>query len=64
MLETNNTIIKRIVETEGVKYEIYIPQTDQPAVLLYLEESSFLSLVKTIQEAFEYANKGEEVTHV
>lgn len=64
MLETNNTIIKRIVETEGVKYEIYIPQTDNPPVLLYLEKSSFLSLVKTIREAFEYANKEEEVTHV
>ncbi|WP_196219068.1 hypothetical protein [Leptospira santarosai] len=48
---TEKTRIRRIVETEGVKYEIYIPKTEA-ATLFYLEESDFLSFVGEIRNAF------------
>lgn len=48
---TEKTRIRRIVETEGVKYEIYIPKTEAPATLFYLEESDFLSFVEGIRNA-------------
>ncbi|EMM71666.1 hypothetical protein M9Y82_02485 [Leptospira weilii] len=60
MLETNKTTIKRIVETEGIKYEIYIPRDANP-VLIYLDETSFLSLMETLKEVFEHAGKNFEV---
>ncbi|WP_061216428.1 hypothetical protein [Leptospira santarosai] len=49
---TEKTRIRRIVETEGVKYEIYIPKTEAAATLFYLEESDFLSFVGEIKNAF------------
>ncbi|EMN45437.1 hypothetical protein [Leptospira weilii] len=60
MLETTKTTIKRITETEGVKYEIYIPR-DENSILIYLDEGSFLSLMETLREAFEHAGKNFEV---
>ncbi|EMJ60574.1 MULTISPECIES: hypothetical protein [Leptospira] len=60
MLETTKTTIKRITETEGVKYEIYIPKEPTP-ILIYLDETSFLSLMETLREAFEHAGKSFEV---
>ncbi|WP_061218672.1 hypothetical protein [Leptospira weilii] len=62
MLETTKTTIKRITETEGVKYEIYIPREEAP-ILIYLDETSFLSLMETLKEAFAGKNfevKGNE----
>ncbi|EMF80072.1 hypothetical protein LEP1GSC188_4892 [Leptospira weilii serovar Topaz str. LT2116] len=57
MLETTKTTIKRITETEGVKYEIYIPIPDTTPILIYLDETSFLSLMETLREAFENVGK-------
>ncbi|MDI7215745.1 hypothetical protein [Leptospira santarosai] len=61
MSETTEEIrIRRIIETEGVKYEIYIPRIDRPPTLFYLEESDFLSLVKVIERALEYKQEKQE----
>ncbi|WP_032916102.1 hypothetical protein [Leptospira santarosai] len=55
---TEKTRIRRIVETEGVKYEIYIPKTaTATATLFYLEESDFLSFVGEIKNALADAQE-------
>ncbi|MDI7216650.1 hypothetical protein QMN07_03840 [Leptospira santarosai] len=54
---TEKTRIRRIVETEGVKYEIYIPKTETAATLFYLEESDFLSFVGEIKNALADAQE-------
>ncbi|EMO41754.1 hypothetical protein LEP1GSC186_2056 [Leptospira noguchii serovar Autumnalis str. ZUN142] len=47
---TEKTRIQMITETEGVKYEIYIPRTNQPSILIYLDEESFFSFLNGLAE--------------
>ncbi|UOG51106.1 hypothetical protein [Leptospira noguchii] len=47
---TEKTRIQMITETEGVKYEIYIPRTNQPSILIYLDEESFFSFLDGLAE--------------
>ncbi|WP_176087501.1 hypothetical protein [Leptospira alexanderi] len=47
---TEKTRIQEIVETEGVKFEIYIPKKNEPPVLIYLDEDSFMSFIGALRE--------------
>ncbi|WP_170875527.1 hypothetical protein [Leptospira alexanderi] len=48
--KTEKTRIQKIVETEGVKFEIYIPRKEEPPILIYLDEESFMSFIGALRE--------------
>ncbi|WP_082294499.1 hypothetical protein [Leptospira noguchii] len=50
---TEKARIQKITETEGVKFEIFIPRTDEPDILIYLDEKSFGSLLEGLSDLFE-----------
>lgn len=47
---TEKTRIQKITETEGVKFEIYIPRKEEPPILIYLDEDSFMAFVGALRE--------------
>ncbi|WP_061216310.1 hypothetical protein [Leptospira santarosai] len=47
---TKNARIQKITEGEEVKFEIFIPRTDEPDILIYLDKESFLSFLKGLAE--------------
>ncbi|WP_078126227.1 hypothetical protein [Leptospira alexanderi] len=59
MSETTGTTIRRLIETDGIKYEVYISRPDKTPALFYLEEGDFISLVEAMKKALGYANREE-----
>lgn len=47
--EESKARIKRVVESEGVKYEIYIPRENAEAnILINLDEDSFFKMIEAV----------------
>ncbi|MBE8400288.1 hypothetical protein [Leptospira borgpetersenii] len=59
---SEKTRINKIIKTEGVKYEIYIPKKDEPDILIYLDEEDFISFVSAVREVL--VSEGEEKADV
>ncbi|ASV11700.1 hypothetical protein B2G51_08085 [Leptospira santarosai] len=57
---TKNARIQKITEGEEVKFEIFIPRTDEPDILIYLDEESMISFLKGLAE-YGSLNKEEGI---
>ncbi|MDI7189100.1 hypothetical protein [Leptospira santarosai] len=57
---TKNARIQKITEGEEVTFEIFIPRTDEPDILIYLDKESFLSFSKGLAE-YGFLNKEEGI---